>query len=311
MKKIFVSGLKKGVQVTLSLSKVIFPVTLLVTLMQYTPILPFFIRIFTPVMSYIGLPGEASVPLVLGFSLNLYAGIAAIISFPFTVKEVFILAIMLSFAHNLFVESSVAVKVGIRWQVVIFIRLSLAILAALAVHLLVPLEETLATYSMSVSETEPITGFLPIVSHGLSTAFSSILSLAMIVIPLMVIMQVARDLGWLDFLSEMLTPFTRLMGIKNNAAMTLVAGLTIGLAFGAGVMVQAVKDDHVEKKDMYLSFIFLVSCHAVIEDTLIFIPLGIPVWPLLIIRLTTAIILTRLVSLGWTYFEQKKLELET
>lgn len=34
--------------------------------------------------------------------------------------------------------------------------------------------------------------------------------------------------------------------------MTLVAGLTIGLAYGAGVMIQAVKENHVSKKDMYL-----------------------------------------------------------
>lgn len=50
-------------------------------------------------------------------------------------------------------------------------------------------------------------------------------------------------------------------------------------------MIQAVQEDQVAKKDITLAFIFLVTCHAVIEDTVIFIPLGIPVLPLLIIRL--------------------------
>ncbi|MGO4075991.1 hypothetical protein AB2981_14935, partial [Staphylococcus aureus] len=89
-----------------------------------------------------------------------------------------------------------------------------------------------------------------------------------------------------------LSPFTRMLGMKENTSMTMVAGLTIGLAYGAGVMMKAVEEDGVSKKDLTLAFIFLVACHAVVEDTLIFIPLGIPVWPLLVIRLISAILLT-------------------
>ncbi|BBP92509.1 hypothetical protein BsIDN1_61270 [Bacillus safensis] len=36
-----------------------------------------------------------------------------------------------------------------------------------------------------------------------------------------------------------------------------------------------------------------------VEDTLIFIPLGIPVWPLLVIRLISAILLTAAISYIW------------
>ena len=68
-------------------------------------------------------------------------------------------------------------------------------------------------------------------------------------------------------------------------------------------MIQAVKEDGVSYKDLTLAFIFLVSCHAVVEDTLIFIPLGIPVWPLLVIRLSVAIILTMTVAAIWKKFE--------
>lgn len=50
---------------------------------------------------------------------------------------------------------------------------------------------------------------------------------------------------------------------------------------------------------MTIAFIFLVACHAVVEDTLIFIPLGIPVLPLLFIRLLTAIVLTMAVAYIW------------
>src|SRR5690625_3867125 len=87
--------------------------------------------------------------------------------------------------------------------------------------------------------------------------------------------------------------------MRENTTFTLVTGLTIGLAFGAGVMIQAVKEDQVAKKDIILALIFLVTCHAVVEDTVIFIPLGIPVWPLLLIRFIMAIILTITVAFVW------------
>jgi len=79
----------------------------------------------------------------------------------------------------------------------------------------------------------------------------------------------------------------------------MAAGLFFGLAYGAGVMIQAVKEDGVSQKDLTLAFIFLVACHAVVEDTLIFVPLGIPVWPLFLIRLGVAIILTLIVGTVW------------
>src|SRR5699024_10302194 len=132
-----------------------------------------------------------------------------------------------------------------------------------------------------------------------STALIGIIQLALIVIPLMIVVQFLRELGWLTKLSNGFAPLTRMLGMDKNASMTLVAGLTIGLAYGAGLKIQAVKEEGVSKRDMTLALIFLVSCHAVVEDTVIFIPSGIPVWPLLLIRFVTAVILTIAVAFFW------------
>jgi hypothetical protein len=106
-------------------------------------------------------------------------------------------------------------------------------------------------------------------------------------------------LKWLDVFSKWMAPATKALGMKENTSTTLAAGLIFGLAYGAGVMIQAVKEDGVSRKDVTIAFIFLVACHAVIEDTLIFLPLGIPVLPLLLIRLGTAIVLTLAVAFFW------------
>ncbi|WP_024427662.1 nucleoside recognition domain-containing protein [Bacillus safensis] len=295
------NGLKAGLSTTWTLGKVIFPVTILVSILQHTPVMDWIIRFIQPFMGLFGLSGEAAIPLVLGNMLNLYAGIAAILTLELPVKEVFILAVMLSFCHNLIIESTVAAKVGLRVSVILLVRISLAVISAIVIHLVWQGGEEPAQYGLlSAAQAADVpSSWYMIVLLALQKAVLGVLQLACIVIPLMIIIQFMRDLGWLHTLSKWLSPFTRMLGMKENTSMTMVAGLTIGLAYGAGVMMKAVEEDGVSKKDLTLAFIFLVACHAVVEDTLVFIPLGIPVWPLLVIRLISAILLTAAISYIW------------
>jgi hypothetical protein len=299
-------GTLAGLKTTWTLGKIIFPVTLIITLLSHTPVLDWLISAIAPAMKWIGLPGEAAIPLVLGNFLNLYAGIGGILTLDtLTVQDVFILAVMLSFSHNLFIESGVAASVGIKLWVILLVRVGLALFSAFLINLLWDGGTEKAQYGfISKPEAAP-NGWGEITLTALEKASFGILQLALIVIPLMIIMQYLKDRGWLNKFSNWMAPAMKLLGMKENTSMTMAAGLTIGLAYGAGVMMQAAKEDGVSKKDLYLAFIFLVSCHAVVEDTLIFVPLGIPVMPLLIIRLVTAIILTILVAFFWKQLERK------
>jgi hypothetical protein len=297
------NGFQAGLQTTWTLGKVIFPITLIVSLLQHTPVLDWVATLITPIMGIFGLSGEAAIPLVIGNFLNLYAGIAAILSLDLTVKEVFVLAVMLSFSHNLLIESSVAAKVGLKLWVILLVRFGLAFVSAIVVNLVWQGGGEMAQYGF-VSKTDVVpNGWLEIIGLAIQKAGIGVVQLALIVIPLMIVIQFLKDLGMLTVFTKWMAPVTRMLGMKENTSMTLVAGLTIGLAYGAGVMIQAVKEDNVSHKDLTLAFIFLVACHAVVEDTLIFIPLGIPVLPLLTIRLVVAILLTITIATIWRKVE--------
>ncbi|MEH7439235.1 nucleoside recognition domain-containing protein [Neobacillus drentensis] len=293
-------GLLVGLKTTWTLGKIIFPVTLIVAVLQYTPVLPWIIKLVSPLMKLIGLSGDAAIPLVLGNFLNLYAAIGAILTLDFSVKEVFILAVMLSFSHNLFIESGVAMKAGVKLWVVLVTRPGLALLSAAVINLVWHGGGEKAQYGLIESNTVHADGVTGIILEAVQKAGLGILQLAMIVIPLMVVIQILKDLQWLNRFSKTMAPVTRTLGMKENTSTTMAAGLLFGLAYGAGVMIQAVKEDGVSKKDITLAFIFLMACHAVVEDTLIFVPLGIPVWPLFLIRLGVAIVLTLIVGTIWT-----------
>lgn len=299
-KQTWLKGLQSGLNTTWLLAKVIFPVTFIITILKFTPVIGWLINIFTPLMQLIGLPGEAAIPLVLGNVLNLYAAIGAILTLELTVKNVFILAVMLGFSHNLIVETAIVKKIGVKGSLMVAIRLSLATLSAIIINKLWQGGNEIAQYTMTITTTQTPEAWSEIVFLGLKTATNGILQIAIIVIPLMVGIQILKDLKAIAYLSKKMKPITRLLGLSTEkTSIPLLAGLIFGLAYGAGLIIESTKEENLSKKDLYLLSIFLVSSHAVFEDTVIFIPLGIAVIPLLIIRVTTATITTIITAKLW------------
>ncbi|NMB26424.1 MAG: nucleoside recognition protein [Tissierellia bacterium] len=131
-----INGFKKGVTTLWNLSKIVVPVYFLVIFLSYTGILNIISDLCEPVMNIFGLPGEASLPLVLGNFINLYAGLGAMASMTLTSKQVTILAIMLSFSHSLFLESAVVKKVGVSVGLAVLIRIVLALILGIIFNLI-------------------------------------------------------------------------------------------------------------------------------------------------------------------------------
>ncbi len=124
----------------------------------------------------------------------------------------------------------------------------------------------------------------------------SIWGFAVIVFPLMILMEIARDIHLLEWLGKICKPLTRWMGVSEDSAFPLAIGLVFGLAYGAGVIIKSSKDGNLDKRSLILVSIFLACCHAVFEDTLLFVTIGANGWMLLTIRIITAFVLTALIS---------------
>lgn len=288
-------GLLVGLQTSWKIGKIIFPISFILTIVKETALMDWFVNILEPLMSFIGLKGDAALVLVLGNVLNLYAALGAMLPMDLTVKEALILAVMLSFSHNLFVETTVATAVGVRASFVVLVRIGFAILSAICIHFFWSGGTEIVHKGIAVAEVTNQSGW-DIVYTAIISSLMGILNLIKIVFPLMLVIQIAKDFGWMNYITKVLSPFTKLIGVEAKAGVTLAAGLFFGLAFGAGVMIQAVKEDGVSKRDLYLVFLFLVACHAVVEDTLLFIPLGIPVLYLFLIRFFVALVVTCIVA---------------
>lgn len=292
-------GLGSGLRTAWKLGRIIFPVTLAVGVLRYTPLYDFLLSGLTPVMGLFGLPEEAAVALVLGNLLNLYAAIGAILTMDLAVKQVFILAVMLSFSHGLPVESAVCRQVGASLAAVLSFRIGLAVTSGLAINALWSGGGERASYGLVSGEGPEPSGWAQIIVEALQSAAVGVLQISAIVIPLMVAIQALKDLGALEWFAALMRPLVTPLGIPAHGSVTMAGGLMFGLAFGAGIILEQAREQGFTRREITLIVLFLCACHAVVEDTLIFIPLGINVLPLLLIRLTAAIALTVLIAYLW------------
>ncbi len=89
-------------------------------------------RVAAPVMSLLGLPGEAAVPLVVGWVLNIYAAVGAMEALSLSATQITVLAVAMLIGHNLLVEGAVLYRAGMNGLAFGVLR-ALAGLAAAAV----------------------------------------------------------------------------------------------------------------------------------------------------------------------------------
>src|SRR5690606_35837964 len=116
--------------------------------------------------------------------------------------------------------------------------------------------------------------------------------MVVIIFPLMVAIEALEASGALERISRRIEPCMGWLGLSGKAGFPLMAGLVFGLAYGAGVLLEASRDGGLTQKDKRLLCVFLVACHAAVEDTFLFVPLGVNPFLLLGGRLILAVLLT-------------------
>ena len=137
---------------------------------------------------------------------------------------------------------------------------------------------------------------LEVLKEAIFGSLSSVWNIAVIVFPLMIAMEFAKKYKLMDYISAGLRPLTKFLGVERSAAFPLAVGLIFGLAYGSGVIIQSAQEGEIDKGSLTLVSIFLVCCHAVGEDTLLFVAVGANGWLLLGLRTLAAFVVTMLVS---------------
>ncbi len=130
-------------------------------------------------------------------------------------------------------------------------------------------------------------GLINILFSALYSSILLILKLALIILPLTVSYEFVKSRG-----KHCPTKKLKFLGISGDGLIPLFTGIVVGLTYGAGVIVHSVGQSGFNKKEAFLVLLFLSICHAIIEDTLIFVVIGANGFILVSVRFLLAILLT-------------------
>ncbi len=291
----FRAGLGAGLRMSLWLVALMTPISLGVKLLDWLGWLAIIGRPLEPVFRLVGLPGRCVVPFVTGACINLYSGIAAIGSIELTGRQMTILALMMLISHNLPIEMAVQRKTGTPSWRTLLLRLTTSFAGAAALNLLMPAPAADAAVVRVGDAAAGAVEFWPMLAGWAVGMLYLAGKVFAIVIGLMILQRLLREFGLIPLLGKLFYPLLWLLGLPRRCAFLWIVANTLGLAYGAGVIVEEVSRHDITPRDAQLLNRSIAVCHSLLEDTLLFAAIGAWVLWITLPRLVIA------AGVVWTY----------
>ncbi|MBA4358308.1 MAG: hypothetical protein C0405_11365, partial [Desulfovibrio sp.] len=249
-----------------------------------------------PLMALCGLPPEMGLVWAGALLNNIYSGIIIFLSLDtsaLTQAQVTVLATLILVAHNLPVELSIARRSGARLRFQLLARFLGALILGMILNAGYASLGLLQDPAQVLFAARPEAGAPSLWLWALGEA-KKLGSIALIITALMAAMRLLSALGVIGLLNRLLRPVLSLIGIGPAASSLTVAGLTLGIAYGGGLIIHEAKSGRVDKRDVFFSLTLMGLCHSLIEDTLLMAMLGAQLSGILWARLVFALAATAL-----------------
>jgi hypothetical protein len=277
------------------LLKITLPVSFAFTVLNHYGIIEAAAVFLNPLFTLIGLPGQSGLVYISSLFLNIYSAIAAMTSLPFTMREETILALMCLIAHNIITETIVQKKTGSSAVQMVVIRIAASIVAAMVLNLVLPASLALEM-NRRVLEV-PAAGIFAVMKNWVLDSALLAVKILLIVNGLLLLQKVLKEFNLYDRLAKVIAPLISIMGLPVNTVFLWIVGNSIGLTYGGAIMVDAAAEGALSKTEVNLLNVHLGISHALLEDTLLFLAIGIPVFWILVPRLALAMAVVWLVRL--------------
>jgi hypothetical protein len=302
LKKGFISGTHTGWHGFIWMLKILIPISLLTTFLEWSGVIHWINFLIEPVMSWLRLPGIAAIPLLVGAISGIYGGIASLSVLPFTKDQMTLIAIFMLMAHNMIQEGVIQGKSGLHPLKATLFRLGAATVTIIVVAQFLDLTSgSSESVRMSLPMSEPLVMMLK--NWGLSTLYLTI-KIFFILMAIMIVLEVLKASGWMDPILKALTLPLKMMGLSQKVGLLWMAGAFFGVAYGAAVIVGEAKKGYLTKEELESLHASIGINHSMIEDPALFLTMGLnPFW-LWVPRLVMAILFVHLLRL-WQGFVRR------
>ena len=266
---------KQAIKTSTVLFKITIPIIILTRILDQLGVIEQIGHLLAPVMKVVGLPGSMGLVWATAIFTNLYGAMIVFASLApaegLTVAQVTVLSTMILVAHALPVELRIAQKAGTRMRSMIVLRLSGALILGIILNTIFRLSGTLQEIN-TVFWNPPQQNM-----SWFEWTLDQIKNLGyifLVILALLLLMKILDALNVTDLLIRLLKPLLNLMGIGKDAAPITIIGMTMGIGYGGGLLIQEAQSGRLEKRDLFFSFCLMGLCHSLIEDTLLMMLIG-------------------------------------
>ena len=295
--------LRQATTISWELIKIMVPLLAVTYTLQRLDLIKYPGYALAPLMRLVGLPGEAGLVWAAAMITNLYGGIAAFVALvpatDLTAAQATVLCTMMAVAHALPVECRVCQKTGTRFRAAALSRIIGALLLGWILHILYSTGGWLEGPCRVLWQEPPSEGNA--LGPWLVSLALSLGKIYLIVLALLALMKVLEAVGLLRLLLRIMGPVLRRLGISPDMAPLAIIGMTMGVTYGGGLILQETRTGRFGRRDVVHAMTLMGLCHALIEDTLLMIALGAHItgvlWGRLVFSLAAAYVMVKLTGL--------------
>lgn len=237
--------------------------------------IPYLAKFLDPLTGFIGIDGSLGIVWMAAILVNIYAGMAAFASlqaiFDYSVAETTILGLIILIAHSLPIEVAIARQSRVSAVFNLLFRFINAVIAGKILNIIFVKYDLFSENNISL---------LKIPNTTVSNLDWAILQFQNFFIIFIIIFSIITTINFLKYLGiwQIIINILRVplsfLGMSDKVANIILIGLTLGISFGGGFLIEESKKNNISKKDILLSLSFLSLCHSIIEDTILILLLG-------------------------------------
>ncbi len=295
-KDVLRQGLLKGLSGFFWMAKIVVPVSYGTALLAWSGVLDTLTVLLKPFMHHLGLPAVGAVPLIVGALSSVYGGIAAMSVLPFTTAQMILLANFILICHNMIQETIIQSRSGIKAWKAVAVRVVAAVVTVYVLQFFVgatPQDGPAGDVPQAIRQ-----GFVSMTLSWAAATAKLCLKIFVIIMGIMTVLEVAKARHWITWIVRATGPLLRLLGLSHRVGVLWMTAVVFGLAYGGAVIVEEAKNSDLTPEDLESLHLSVGVNHSMVEDPMLFLPLGLPAFWLWVPRLVTAVCITWCLSLG-------------
>ncbi len=253
------------------LTKIMVTLSFIIMLLQYFGIIEWISYWLTPIFSHFGLPGEAALAYVSGYFVNCYSAIAVMTTLELSTRAATILSVMVLCSHNMIVETAVQHKTGSSVIKIVVVRTLSAFILGWILNKIMP--GSLESQVVENSIQDKLTFVVMLKQWAFRTA-KNVITMALLVYLLTLLQKILTEFGIIQYISRFLKPVMVFFGLSPRCAFLWLVSNTLGLAYGAGIMIEEAEKGETTKEENDLLNMHIGISHSNLEDLLLFTAAG-------------------------------------